>query len=326
MSNIENNSASFDWIKSASRDDLEYYVTRSQSQESLIAEQSSLISQLRQDIAHLTTSLQHAEGFFDQIKEITISNKIKPLYNAFSIETTYEMCPFSCSICNSSDNPYEILDFCRGTCLYCRRSHEVRYKVIEKGIERQIRKTLNRADPELIPQPDPVVSLDIISPNSTVASNTIVQSTPSDPIIRDHRYIFVTLTASPDWGSYEYLKSHLVKNFLKMTPSSTRPIASAYVIENTQIGTPHLHGLIRYGKKGIKISESMAIYKNEIQLEGTKGPINREVGNKTIENLSVFSNRSYTTNVSSIIEKWEYMQKDNSVGSSICGDPLSSFL
>ena len=145
----------------------------------------------------------------------------------------------------------------------------------------------------------------------------------SDTIYND-RYICVTLTGSPEWGSRGYLKEQFLKNWMRMTPASTNPIASAYVMEDTGIGTPHLHGMIRYRSKGMKISEKMSIYKNYIQVEGTSGVKNKKEGRNTIENISIYDNsqKIFITSIEAVKDKYEYMEKYGKVK----GDKVEVFI
>lgn len=354
---MHNNTDNNDWVKTCSREDLESFALRAESQEKLIISLFSETSDLKSQVKDLSTRLESTESnlsdilsFLDDVRGIVVSNKIYTLYDSFRLESPKPTCPFSCKICaNIIDEDCtdcdgtDALDYCYNKCNYCTQAHAVKSKIYTKSIERDVRKSINRNQDRSLQlsvsnhQPKTLVSspsyntspigyniLDNMA-NTDQVPQTLIPA-PSHHFVPDHRYIFVTLTVSPDWGSYGYLKDSLVKNFLRMFPASTEPIASAYVIENTEIGTPHLHGIIRYGKKGLKISDSMSIYKNEIQIEGTKGKDNRVIGMKTIENLSTYSNRTYFTNSSLILEKWNYMKKDEGLGAIIVGDPLDRFL
>ena len=123
------------------------------------------------------------------------------------------------------------------------------------------------------------------------------------------QYYFVTLTVGEEDGSEKHVIEELKRNWRKMTPPSTMAKGKAYVIERTEGGRPHLHGLIRYNGIPVpfKMCPSSAIFKNEIRKEGTKEKNERR---KVIEKLTKHRNKRYETEIEEIREKWEYMTKE----------------
>lgn len=208
-------------------------------------------------------------------------------------------CEYGCKICAMQR---DIHGYCCNECKDCEAGRREKGKIRQREIVAQVRKESEIANPKIDPL---LIAIDERS-------------------IPDHRYLFVTLTASPDWGSNEYLKIQLLKNWMKMLPKSTNPVASAYVWEYTVRGTIHLHGLIRYAGKGIRISKSMTIYSNWIQIENTTGKSQRQEGKKTIEEISEYNKTKwvYNTPICKIREKWKYITKEGEV----IGDNLEAFL
>lgn len=107
-----------------------------------------------------------------------------------------------------------------------------------------------------------------------------------------------------------------------MLAPSMMPIMSVYSIEETEIGTPHLHALVRYRHEGLKLAESTAVYKNYILREGykgKKGSENHTEGDKRIKIMGEHIGRGqgHKTAVKEITEAYEYVAK--------MGEPIGKY-
>lgn len=289
-------------------------------------------------IEDLTLRLDAAIKLNDYIKDVVVRQKLASLYNLFQIspDPDYEFskaCPFKCPSCRDIFNKdpslqsYDCIEYCRAECHYCTVAHASSHKSVIRGIDRDVRKLQNRQSSETI-SPHP--------------SSPSVPSPVHSDRVTGHRYIFVTLTANPSWGDDNYLISQFKLNFQGMMPASTNTVCSCYVIEYTQAGTPHLHGLIcqriprEKGAKTPKVSQSMKIYDPMITIQGTKEKVKSR---STFELLSHYdkSTKTYHTDIGTpsdsipdydptlktIWSKYNYMKKS---GAPIIGDPISSFI
>lgn len=315
-------------LSKLSRNELESYILRLESDiasestrqdkviSSLEQENSSLRSQIR-DLNFIISSLQEelraAVSKDDYVKSLLIEEDFKSIFSFYHINNNkpYSGCFYNCDDCLKEGPIENVVDFCNGYCHRCECIRKAKTKISSQSIEKEIRKEINRSVKPSPPQ----------SPTNN----------HSDDIIQNDRFLSVTLTVNPSWGSRDYLIYQLIKNFNKMSPPSYLPIATAYVVADNESGIPHLHGLIRYNwenvdKKKCKISESTSTFKNIIQCEGTKGKSGQEIGRTTLQTLSVYDKRKYTTSKSSIIEAWEYMKNQHGSTYQPIGDSLDSFL
>jgi hypothetical protein len=328
------------WFSNYTREELESYThqlecdlatsdTRLESRmDNLFKENYSLrneIFELKENIRVLTAQINESDLFIEGIKTLLSNknyNKLRVLFELDPPPPPFSGCRYSCTDCIKDGlTPHEICNFCNDDCANCRSITDAKLKIGKQSLEKQIRKEINRDNRESANQDTITTMLD--------NSPQILNSTPG--LIQNDRYLFITLTVSPTWGSREYLTSQLIKNFNKMSPPSYCPIATAYVVADNESGIVHLHGLVRFDwenidKKKCKISESTAIFKNTIQREGTKGKANQELGRTTLTTISNYSNRKYTTSPSSIIEKWEYMRNQHGQIYEPTGDNLDKFL
>jgi len=134
-------------------------------------------------------------------------------------------------------------------------------------------------------------------------------------------YYWIELFAENNDGSIQHQKSELIRNFEKMSPPCTSPIATAYVIDAENITKLNLKGLIRYNKRSnnYKISPSQSIFNNKIKREGTKIQTARE---KIITRLGEKRNKIRQTQIELINNKYKILQD---IGN-ISGSGLEYFL
>jgi len=292
---------------------------------SLFEENTALraeISNLKAEITVLSKNEEEAVLFLDGVKSLLSQKDYDQLRRVFELDppVTYTGCLYSCPSCLHSSIE-ETCEFCNSVCSHCDNIRKAKIKITTQKAEKDVRKSTNR-DNRSSPQPDRIEPIVSDVPQ-------ILTSTPG--LIDGDRYLFVTLTTSPTWGSREYLKTQLIKNFNKMSPPSYCPIATAYVVADNESGELHLHGLIRYDwervdKKKCKVSASTGMYKNIIQIEGTKGKAGQQEGLNTIENISEYSNRKYKTLTSLIVDKWNYLRNQHGQIYDPIGDKLDNFL
>lgn len=186
-------------------------------------------------------------------------------------------CRYKCEECGRQEEP---MTYC-GVEERCHRCNTIR-KEEKRKIERETRRE--------------------------IAQERREENIGNGKIIGD-QYYFVTLTVAEEDGSEKHVIEELMRNWRKMTPPSTMAKAKAYVIERTEAGRPHLHGLIRYNgiPAPFKMCPSSAIFKNEIRKEGTREKNERR---KVIEKLTKHRNKRYETEIGDIREKWEYMTEE----------------
>lgn len=205
-------------------------------------------------------------------------------------EPTYRTrCDFDCEMCNNQTDP---LLFCIMDCKACGK---MRKEKTNKDAS-QLRRI-----------------------NATRVSN-VNQGNPK--VMGDH-YYYITLTAKETDGDKDYVIEQLVKSFRKMFPRCTHPKSYVYVIEMTEQGVPHLHGMIRYTGDYAQCPTSKH-FKHKVKVQSTGNLEEREeeryrVVVRITEKVSgggkggkaVFATKM--TGPGSIVEKWDYICKEGEI-------------
>lgn len=195
---------------------------------------------------------------------------------------------------------------CRFNCERCRGPDAIIFCVTECVICDKLRKRVdNKA----------AIQLSAINRTREVEANTVREAS----VMQDH-YYFITLTAAPGDGDEAHIIDELAKSFKKMFPPCTKPKAYAYVIEYTENGVPHLHGMIRYSGEYTTLcapTETKAgskIFGHKVQIQGTS---KREERERRIVRLTQVVKKGgrggkavFATKVSDITNTWEYICKE----------------